>query len=681
MTRPIRLLARALPLALFLLVPALLFAAQREPGARAPAGAAHFVDSGQALGDAASRDVALGDVDNDGDLDALVVNGNANLTLWLNEGGVFTASDQDLGGYNGNAVALADLDGDGDLDAVAVLNAAGDALRILINQGPQEPGVFASNGQTFTGVPNEVAIGDVNGDGAPDLFLTSAGAGNQVWFNDGGSPVQFTNSDQLLGDSASQGAALGDLDGDGDLDAVVANTLFNEDAANEVWSNQGGRQNGVEGIFAHWDYFGADNTLAVALGDVDRDGALDVLAVNSGVDRLWRNQGNGTFFGFDSQELGDGLGTDGALADLDADGDLDAFISNIGSGNSVWLNQGDGSFVDSGQQLGDASSYGVALGDVDGDGSVDAFVANNGPNRVWLNQASPPGTGADVLVSLPPTAYHQTVGDSCLPGPSTFVVTVHNIGPEPATNVTVHTHEGEFDWPLGSPTYNFGTLMPNESATVELGDIPRRPADSGTIFCIAAASVRVTADQDDPNPDNNDDQSEEVWYHCDDLCSLETIFCQISPPDRQPSSLLQALQETSIDLLVYYYVRDGVLASTGDGQHYIDLYETHDAEIKGLLEADGALADEGIATLQLWEPNLWAMVRGKGDSAMITAEQVSAVDSFLESLSDVASPALQQTIAAERDRLPPPEDFVGMTMEEARGMVVGYGVYLPAVRQ
>ncbi|MFW5941484.1 MAG: hypothetical protein ACOCXI_06765 [Chloroflexota bacterium] len=57
------------------------------------------------------------------------------------------------------------------------------------------------------------------------------------------------------------------------------------------------------------------------------------------------------------------------------------------------------------------------------------------------------------------------------------------------------------------------------------------------------------------------------------------------------------------------------------------------------------------------------------------------MDNFLESLSDVASPALQQTIAAERDRLPPPEDFVGMTMEEARGMVVGYDVYLPAVRQ
>lgn len=83
----------------------------------------------------------------------------------------------------------------------------------------------------------------------------------------------------------------------------------------------------------------------------------------------------------------------------------------------------------------------------------------------------------------------------------------------------------------------------------------------------------------------------------------------------------------------------------------------------------------------MWEPNLWAIVRGKGDSAVITAEQVAAVDNFLESLSDVASPALQQTIAAERDRLPPPEDFVGMTMEEARGMVVGYDVYLPAVRQ
>ncbi len=74
-----------------------------------------------------------------------------------------------------------------------------------------------------------------------------------------------------------------------------------------------------------------------------------------------------------------------SLGDVDGDGDLDAFVANLGA-NRVWLNQGSGTFTDSGQALGNHSSRGVTLGDVDGDGDLDAFVANADANRVWLNQ-------------------------------------------------------------------------------------------------------------------------------------------------------------------------------------------------------------------------------------------------------------------------------------------------------
>jgi len=80
-------------------------------------GCASFTNSNQALGDATSRGVALGDLDGDDDLDAFVANNGAN-TVWLNDGaGKFTDSGQSLGDSDGNSVALADLNGDTHVDA------------------------------------------------------------------------------------------------------------------------------------------------------------------------------------------------------------------------------------------------------------------------------------------------------------------------------------------------------------------------------------------------------------------------------------------------------------------------------------------------------------------------------------------------------------------------------------
>ncbi len=151
----------------------------------------------------------------------------------------------------------------------------------------------------------------------------------------GGTAGTFSDSGQTLGNQTSFAVSLGDLDGDGDLDAFVAN--YGE--ANRVWINQGGAQGGSPGTFS-----------------------------DSG------------------QTLGAASSVDISLGDLDGDGDLDAFVANSGGANRVWLNDGTGTFSDSGQTLGAASSVDISLGDLDGDGDLDAFVANYGqPNRVWLN--------------------------------------------------------------------------------------------------------------------------------------------------------------------------------------------------------------------------------------------------------------------------------------------------------
>ena len=155
---------------------------------------------------------------------------------------------------------------------------------------------------------------------------------NTVWTNDGSGT--FTNSGQVLGNSKSRSVALGDLDGDGDLDAMVAN--FNQ--PNTVW-----------------------------LGD-----------------------GSGNFHQLRPLALGNSWSWSVALGDLDGDGDLDAMVANNGNHNTVWLGDGTGTFTNSGQELGNSYSLSVALGDLDGDGDLDAMVANGGwmgkqPNTVWTN--------------------------------------------------------------------------------------------------------------------------------------------------------------------------------------------------------------------------------------------------------------------------------------------------------
>jgi subtilisin-like proprotein convertase family protein len=359
-----------------------------------------FEDSGQALGSSDSFSVALGDLDGDGDLDAFAANiGSQANRVYLNQGGIFSHSGHELGSSNSSAVALGDLDGDGDLDAF-VTNIEGQANRVFLNR----QGVYSDSGQTLGSLDSlGVALGDLDGDGDLDAFVTNVGV-NRVYLNQGGAqagmPGAFSDSGQTLGIARSAAVALGDLDGDGDLDAFVANSDA-LGAANQVYLNQGGAQGGTPGVFGDsGQELGSSESLDVALGDLDGDGDLDALVGNSGTNRVYLNQGalqKGApgVFRDSGQELGSSASLGVALADLDGDGDLDAFVANsgtLGTVNQVYLNQGGiqagapGVLSDSGQVLGSSDSRSVALGDLDGDGDLDAFVANIGAKRVLMNQ-------------------------------------------------------------------------------------------------------------------------------------------------------------------------------------------------------------------------------------------------------------------------------------------------------
>ena len=244
-------------------------------------------------------------------------------------------------------------------------------------------GQFADSGQRLGNRDSYgVALGDLDGDSDLDAFVANSGAQtNTIWLNDGSGV--FTTGFQFPSAASSYAVALGDIDGDGDMDAFVANST-----GNKVWINDG------TGAFSDsTQLLGSSDSYDVALGDIDGDGDLDAVVAN-GVgaiaDEVWRNDGSGTFT--DTGQTLSILDTHAlALGDLDNDGDLDIFEANYNAGNTVWFNDSTGVFTDSGQSLGTYSSEDVALGDLDGDGDLDAVVANSGAsdsNTIWLNNGN-----------------------------------------------------------------------------------------------------------------------------------------------------------------------------------------------------------------------------------------------------------------------------------------------------
>ncbi len=347
-----------------------------------------FTDSTQRLGESASQDVAVGDLDGDGDLDAFLANaGDAGLPniVWLNDGhNIFTDSGQSLGNALSYSVALGDLDGDGDLDAF-VAN-IGTPHRAWFNNGN---GVFTMS----TEIPNDgvgfcTELGDLDGDGDLDVFIGFYDERDQVWFNDGSGI--FSSSGQTFTNISTYGMALGDLNGDGDLDVLTVG----ESAV--AWINNG------HGIFTEKDSgVSLGMAMSVALGDIDLDGDLDAIVAGPIVVPLFNN-GNALFSVTGYIAPGSTSVYSVALADIDDDGDLDIFMAGSGP-DQVWLNDGLAGFTDSGQTLGTYNSSAVVLADLDGKPVQDRETSFQLTSGVEVYGGFPAGGGQ--WIERDPEAY------------------------------------------------------------------------------------------------------------------------------------------------------------------------------------------------------------------------------------------------------------------------------------
>jgi hypothetical protein len=332
-----------------------------------------FVDSGQLLGFAGSRRAALGDLNGDGHVDAFVPN-NGGDEVWLNDGwGFFSSNGQSLGDRNTFAAALGDLNGNGCLDAL-VANTNG-LNQVWLNNCS---GQFTAGAAFESSMSYGVALGDVNGDGHLDAVFANIGP-NTVWFGNGDGT--FSDSEQSLQSFLeSVDVALADLNGDGHLDVFFAQWFF---AADTVCLNDAGNP----GVFLTCTSLGADSSsYAMALGDLNSDGHVDAVVATSfdcpSPNTIWLNDGNGNFTA--SGQLGDACSESVALADVNGNGALDALLGS-GQGVQVWLNDGSGVFA-AGQTLAGLDWPDLALTDLDGDGDPDLFVTLFGANKVFFNQ-------------------------------------------------------------------------------------------------------------------------------------------------------------------------------------------------------------------------------------------------------------------------------------------------------
>ncbi len=266
----------------------------------------------------------------------------------------------------GSGVVTADFNRDGSPDILLVNSGtvwsaerpANAGNRLFLNDGR---GKFTDNTEKWklpsVGYGMGAAAGDFDNDGWLDVFLTSQDGNNRLLKNLGSGFADVTDESGIKPDGKwATSAGFADLDGDADLDLFIVRYVEYDRNAPQAFRNR-------VPIYA------------------------TPIAFDPVPDQLWRNEGNGKFSNVTEQtgltdKNGKGLAL--ALGDIDKDGDVDAYVANDTTPNSLWINDGKGRMKDSAQVAGVAyseagkeeGSMGADFSDADDNTFLDIVVTN-----------------------------------------------------------------------------------------------------------------------------------------------------------------------------------------------------------------------------------------------------------------------------------------------------------------
>ncbi|MBS1537331.1 MAG: VCBS repeat-containing protein [Bacteroidetes bacterium] len=240
-----------------------------------------------------------------------------------------------------------------------------------------------------------VAVGDVNGDGLPDIYLTRFSRPNQLFINKGNFKFEVAPESAGVSDSASCsfGATMVDIDGDGDLDIYVSE--YNV-TPNRLFINNG------DGTFTdkakEYGLDFAGNCIQATFFDYDNDGDLDMYLVVNGIShlgykaggvssKLYQNNGNNTFTDV-AEKAGivhKGFGLSASIADYNNDGWLDIYTAvDFEEPDHLYFNQHNGTFKDVTKSSTNHTSYfsmGSDAADINNDGFIDFMTLDMLPDN------------------------------------------------------------------------------------------------------------------------------------------------------------------------------------------------------------------------------------------------------------------------------------------------------------
>ena len=285
-----------------------------------------------------------------------------------------------------------------------------------------------------------VGIGDLTGDGLPELVLTANQGGPHLYLNEG--KFRFVDVTDRAGIDSKRawttGVTLADVNGDGKLDIYLSHAGQVEPAKrrNELWINQGVGADSVPTFKEEGEAYGvADEgyTTHAAFLDYDRDGDLDLFLINNsprpvssfgqrntrnvrdpfGGHKLYRND-DGHFVDVSAKahifgsEIGFGLGL--GVADVNRDGWPDVYVSNdFFERDYLYLNQHDGTFAEVLDRQMTADSYfsmGMDMADVDNDGWPDIYTTDMLPEDEYRLRTMASFEGWDVYQAKVANGYH-----------------------------------------------------------------------------------------------------------------------------------------------------------------------------------------------------------------------------------------------------------------------------------